>query len=80
MHEPIREWLVGGTLNENQTSMTSSRLGACSIFSNVARDSGSKVGFSWVSPTDLIYMVERPNDFKYISRVSKIIFPLILLS
>uniref|UniRef100_A0A0R3RRF8 UBIQUITIN_CONJUGAT_2 domain-containing protein n=1 Tax=Elaeophora elaphi TaxID=1147741 RepID=A0A0R3RRF8_9BILA len=71
IHEPLRQRLIGG-LTDSQIS-TMSLLGSlgCGLNRSSVFESRSKHGFSWISPTDLCYMVEPPRpaelDLKIIS-------------
>ncbi|CAG9531023.1 unnamed protein product [Cercopithifilaria johnstoni] len=71
IHEPLRQRLIGG-LTDSQIS-TMSLLGSlgCGLNRSSVFESRAKHGFSWISPTDLCYMVEPPRpvelDLKVIS-------------
>ncbi|VDK72200.1 unnamed protein product [Litomosoides sigmodontis] len=71
IHEPLRQRLIGG-LTDSQIS-TMSLLGSlgCGLNRSSVFESRAKHGFSWISPTDLFYMVEPPRpaelDLKMIS-------------
>ncbi|VDM93759.1 unnamed protein product [Onchocerca ochengi] len=71
IHEPLRQRLIGG-LTDSQMS-TMSMLGSlgCGLNRSSLFESRRKHGFSWISPTDLCYMVEPPRptelDLKIIS-------------
>ncbi|VDN90681.1 unnamed protein product [Brugia pahangi] len=61
IHEPLRQRLIGG-LTDSQISTMSllSSLG-CGLNKSSVFESRAKHGFSWISPTDLCYMVEPPR-------------------
>ncbi|KAK6108921.1 Ubiquitin-conjugating enzyme family protein [Brugia pahangi] len=61
IHEPLRQRLIGG-LTDSQIS-TMSLLGSlgCGLNKSSVFESRAKHGFSWISPTDLCYMVEPPR-------------------
>uniref|UniRef100_A0A915PXX3 UBC core domain-containing protein n=1 Tax=Setaria digitata TaxID=48799 RepID=A0A915PXX3_9BILA len=75
IHEPLRQRLIGG-LTDSQIS-TMSMLGSlgCGLNRSSVFECRGKYGFSWISPTDLCYMVEPPRpaelDLKTISEAGK---------
>ncbi|KHN84145.1 AKT-interacting protein [Toxocara canis] len=61
VHEPLRQRLIGG-LTDSQIS-TMSMLGSlgCGLTGASVFESRGKAGYSWVSPTEMSYMVEQPR-------------------
>uniref|UniRef100_F1L7A2 AKT-interacting protein n=1 Tax=Ascaris suum TaxID=6253 RepID=F1L7A2_ASCSU len=61
VHEPLRQRLIGG-LTDSQIS-TMSMLGSlgCALTGASIFDSRGKAGYSWISPTEMICMMEQPR-------------------